>query len=55
MVRIDSEYVHTEIVREALRLIHDEGFKGAEDEFLHAHEHYRAGETKDAIVDANGI
>ena len=51
--RIDSELIHSEVVRPALRYLHQEDFEGPRDEFLKAHAHYRAGEMKDAITDAN--
>ena len=51
--RVDSELIHSEVVRPALRYLHQKGFEGPRDEFLQAHAHYRAGETKDAITDAN--
>ncbi len=51
--RVDSELVHREIVRPVLRYLHERGFEGPREEFLQAHAHYRSGETRDAIVDAN--
>jgi hypothetical protein len=36
----------------ALRLLADPRFKGADDEFRAAHNHYKAGEYKDCAVDA---
>ena len=51
--RIDSEMIHAEIIRPALRYLYQEGFDGPRDEFLRAHTHYRNGEMKDAIIDAN--
>ena len=51
--RVDSELIHSEVVRPALRYLHEPGFEGPRDEFMHAHAHYRAGETKDAITDVN--
>jgi hypothetical protein len=52
IIRVDSQYVHSEIVKRALSLLHDNRFPGAEDEFMRAHGHYRKGENKDAVVDA---
>jgi hypothetical protein len=52
IVRIDSELVHAEVVRPALRLLSDTRFSGAEEEFRSAHAHYRAGEYKDCAADA---
>ena len=51
--RVDSELFHSEVVQPALRFLHERGFEGPRDEFMQAHGHYRAGETKDAIIDAN--
>ena len=51
--RVDSELIHSEVVRPVLRYLHEKGFAGPRDEFLRAHAHYRAGETKGAITDAN--
>ena len=53
IIRIDSELIHSEIVKPALGYLGEPGFEGPRDEFLKAHTHYRAGETKDAITDAN--
>jgi hypothetical protein len=40
-------------VKPALLLLADPRFAGAQEEFLSAHAHYRAGEHEDAILDAN--
>ena len=53
IIRIDSELIHSEIVKPALAYLGEPGFEGPRDEFLSAHAHYRAGETKDTITDAN--
>ena len=53
IVRVDSEYIHSEAVKPALTLLNTEGFDGAFEEFLRAHEHYRGGRTKEAIAEAN--
>ncbi|NQU59961.1 MAG: HEPN domain-containing protein [Rhodospirillales bacterium] len=52
IIRVDSQYVHSETVKPALALLSDPIFKGAEEEYRSAHTHYRSGENKDAIVDA---
>ena len=51
--RVDSELIHSEVVRPALRFLNEPGFEGPRDEFIKAHSHYRTGETKDAITNAN--
>jgi len=49
IIRIDSEYLHSEIVKPILELLKSEEFKGVNDEFLNAHEHYRKGENKECL------
>ena len=49
IVRIDSEFVHSEVVLPALRILNRKEYAGAQEEFLKAHEHYRAGRTKEAL------
>ncbi len=51
IIRIDSELLHSETVRPALALLQEPIYKGAQDEFLNAHAHYRAGRAKEALVD----
>lgn len=52
LIRIDSKYLHTEVVKPTLALLQDARFEGANDEFLKAHEHYRNGEVKDCLTNA---
>jgi hypothetical protein len=51
IIRIDSEYLHTEAIKPTLGVLHDKAFAGAEKEFLSAHEHYRNGRNEEAISD----
>lgn len=44
--------VHENIVKPALKLLVDEDFRGAEEEYLLAFEDYRKGENKNAILNA---
>ena len=53
LVKVDSELIHSEIVRPVLRFLDEEGFSGSRQEFLEAHARYRDGNTKDAITNAN--
>ena len=48
--RVDSEFIHSEIVKPALGLLNEKHLSGAREEFLKAHEFYRRGESKDAIA-----
>lgn len=52
LIKQNSQYIHAEVVKPALSLLQDQHFSGPEEEFLHAHQHYRKGEYKEAIVDA---
>ena len=49
IIRIDSEFVHSKVVRPALKILDQKQYAGAQQEFLSAHEHYRKGRTKEAI------
>lgn len=49
IVRIDSEFVHAEVVKPALALLRAADYAGAQAEFLNAHEHYRHGRMKEAL------
>lgn len=49
IIRIDEQYIHAEVVKPALFIL--QGFDGAQEEFLSAHEHYRHGDYEDCIKD----
>ncbi len=51
MVRVDSQIIHQEAVRPALHLLQDPQFKGANEEYLRAHEHYRHGRLGECLND----
>ena len=52
IVRIDSELMHSEVVKPALALLADPVYRGVQEEFLGAYEHYRHQRPKEALVDA---
>lgn len=52
IIRVDSQYVHSNIVLPAISLLQQPGFEGASEEFLNAHKHYREGNNKGAISEA---
>jgi hypothetical protein len=52
LIRVDSEFLHAEAIKPALTLLRGDAFKGANDEFLGAHEHYRHGRYKECLVDS---
>ena len=51
IIRVDSEFIHIEAVKPALRLLNTSEYKGAQEEFLGAYEHYRHGKNKEALND----
>ena len=53
IIRIDSELIHSEITKPALQFLQQNGFNGPSSEFLKAHTHYRNGEYKAAVTEAN--
>lgn len=53
ILRVDSELLHSEVVKPALQYLNEPGFEGPRDEFLRAHGHYRSGEIEAAVTDAN--
>jgi hypothetical protein len=52
IVRVDSQFIHTEVTLETLRLIHGNEFSSANEEFLRAHEHYRHERFEECVVAA---
>lgn len=51
IIRIDSELIHSEVVKPTLMFLNGSMYDGPRQEFLSAHSHYRASEHKQAIVD----
>lgn len=51
IVKVDSELIHVEAVKPALRLLNEKNYHGAQQEFLSAYEHYRHGKYKEALND----
>lgn len=52
IIRVDSEFIHHETVKPALRVLSNKGYEGAQQEFLRAHEHYRKGNMKESLNEA---
>lgn len=52
MIRVDSQLLHTEVVKPALTLLNKKEFAGAQQEFLNAYEHFRHGNQKESLNDA---
>ncbi|WP_201616568.1 STM4504/CBY_0614 family protein [Psychrobacter urativorans] len=51
VIRVDCELIHTEAVKPALQLLSNPVYKGAQEEFLKAHEHYRHERYSEALID----
>lgn len=49
LIRVDSQYIHAEIVKPALALLGGAEFSGPREEFLAAHLHHRRGEHRQAV------
>ena len=49
IIRIDSNFTHSEVVKPALIMLSNPMYKGADNEFRKAHEHYRAGRSKECM------
>ncbi|MBE8576024.1 MULTISPECIES: STM4504/CBY_0614 family protein [Vibrio] len=49
ILRVDSELIHAEVVKPALRLLSGECYQGAQQEFLSAHDHYRNRRYKESL------
>lgn len=50
LIRVDSQYVHAEVVKPALSLLSGQDFEGPMQEFQAAHQHYRSGEHRQAVA-----
>lgn len=55
ILRVDSQYLHANAVKPALTLLSDPRFEGPHQEFLHAHERYRAARPGDSKVFEDAI
>ena len=51
IIKMDSQFTHSEVVKPALIMLSDPIYKGANEEFLEAHEHYRKGRYKECLND----
>ncbi|AHM63222.1 hypothetical protein D770_24885 [Flammeovirgaceae bacterium 311] len=53
IIKVDSEQVHAEAIKPAIKLLQQNDFNSANDEFMGAFEHYRHGRHKESIAEAN--
>lgn len=51
IIRVDSTYTHAEIVKPTIVLLWNNKFKGANEEYLKAHEHYKKGRNKECLTE----
>lgn len=51
IIRVDSTYIHSEIVKPAIHLLNNKKFQGANEEYLKAHEHYRHRRNKECLTE----
>ena len=51
LIRVDSTYTHSEIVKPVISLLANMSFAGASEEYLKAHEHYRHGRNKECLTE----
>ena len=51
IIRVDSQLVHSEVIKPALSILSNPMYEGANDEFLSALEHYRKGRYKECLND----
>ncbi len=49
IIIIDSKFIHSEVMKPALKILNQRDYAGAQEEFLRAHAHYRAGRAKEAL------
>ncbi len=49
IIKIDSQFIHSEAVKPALFMLSDPMYKGANEELLKAHEHYRKKRYKECL------
>jgi len=49
LIRVDSQFIHSEIVKPVLSVLKEKMYKGANEEFLKAHEHYRHQRNKECL------
>ena len=49
IIRVDSTFLHAEAVKPVLALLREPEYKGAQAEFLTAHDHYRHGRKKETL------
>jgi hypothetical protein len=49
VIKIDSQFIHSEVVKPTLKILNNSMYQGANEEFLKAHEHYRHKRYKECL------
>ena len=49
IIKVDSQFIHSEVMKPTLIFLSDPIYKGANEEFLKAHEHYRERRYKECL------
>ena len=49
-LRVDSQFIHEEVIKPAIQILNAEEFGGPRSEFLEAHAYYRKGDYEQAII-----
>lgn len=50
LIKKDSQFLHEKTIKPALHLLQEENFKGALQEFLQAHDHFRKGNYSESVI-----
>ena len=50
IIRVDSQFIHSEVIKPALGFLSNPRYEGANEEFLEAHKDYRNGDYKGCIT-----
>ena len=53
IIKVDSQFIHSKVVKAALSLLSDPMYEGANEEFLSAHKHYRERNYKDCVTNCH--
>ena len=51
IIRIDSTYIHSEVVKPTISLLWNRKFQGANEEYMKAHENYCHGKNKECLAE----
>ena len=51
IIRIDSTYIHNEVVKPTISLLWNKKFQGANEEYMKAHENYCHGKNKECLAE----